>query len=265
MEAGSSDPAGSVWQFLPCPHAPCPENRARRPAPNLAQPSPVNRTVAREGPREKLERLGLVALRTMTDAELLAMVLGHGGAGVSANQLSHALLGQAAGLHGLTRMTRDEMCRLPGIGHAQAARVLAGLELGRRTLTRRPVDRLLMVAPAVAAAYLLPRYGAHPVERFGVVLLDTKQRLLRTHIVSEGTLDTSLAHPREVYRAAVGGGAACVIVFHNHPSGDPEPSRDDHALTLRLARAGILVGVPLIDHLILADGSYWSFKEHELL
>lgn len=225
----------------------------------------MGRDNTREGPREKLERLGLVALRTMSDAELLAMVLGHGGAGTPAHHLAATLLAQAAGLHGLTRMTRDEMCQMPGIGHAQAARVLAGLELGRRTLTRRPAERLVMTAPCVAAAHLLPRYGAHPVERFGVVLLDTKQRFLRTQVVSEGTLDTSLAHPREVFRAAVGGGAACVIVFHNHPSGDPEPSRDDHALTLRLARAGVLLGVPLIDHLILADGSYWSFREHDLV
>lgn len=225
----------------------------------------MHRDNTREGPREKLERLGLVALRTMTDAELLAMVLGHGGSGATAYQLAQHLLARAAGLHGLTRMTRDEMCQMPGIGHAQSARVLAAVELGRRTLTRRSEDRLLLGVPSVAAAHLLPRYGAHPVERFGVMLLDTKQRHLRTHIVSEGTLDTSLAHPREVFRAAVSGGAAFVIVFHNHPSGDPEPSRADHALTLRLARAGVVVGVPLIDHLILADGSYWSFREQGLL
>jgi len=225
----------------------------------------VSTNSAREGPREILGRLGLAALGGMSDIELLAMLLGHGSARGSAHHLAQALLGNAAGLHGLTRMTRDEMCRMPGIGTAQASRVLAGLELGRRTLTRKPVDRLLLATPSIAAAHLLPRYGAHPVERFGVVLLDTRQRLLRTHIVSEGTLDSSLAHPREVFRAAVAGGAACVIAFHNHPSGDPEPSRDDHALTLRLARSGGLLGVPLLDHLILADGSYWSFREHRLL
>ena len=98
-----------------------------------------------------------------------------------------------------------------------------------------------------------------------VLLLDTKHRLLRAHIVSEGTLDTSLAHPREVFRAAVGGGAACVIVFHNHPSGDPAPSPDDHTLTQRLAKAGTVVGVPLVDHLVLADGAYWSFRENGMI
>jgi DNA repair protein RadC len=215
-----------------------------------------------ERPREKLERLGLVA---MSDAELLAMVLGHGAVGFPAPSLAAALLDHAAGLHGLTRMTRDELCRLPGIGTAQASRVLAGIELGRRTLTRRSPDRPQFLVPRDSAAHLLPRYGSHPVERFGVVLLDTKYRLLRAHIISEGTLDTSLAHPREVFRAAIGGGAAGVIVFHNHPSGDPSPSTEDQLLTQRLVKAGAIVGVPLVDHLVLADSAYWSFREHGMI
>jgi DNA repair protein RadC len=217
---------------------------------------------AKEGPREKLERVGMAA---MSDAELLAIVLGHGAAGHSAHGLAVSLLEQAPGLHGLTRMSRDELCRLPGIGAAQAARVLAGIELGRRTLTRRAASRPQFLTAKVTAEHLLPRYGAHPVERFGVLLLDTKQRLLRDQVISEGSIDTSLAHPREVFRAAIGSGAAGVIVFHNHPSGDPNPSRDDHALTQRLVKVGALIGVPLLDHLVLADGAYWSFREHGMI
>jgi len=201
----------------------------------------------------------------LSETELLALVLGHGTAGASARQLAGALLGHTSGLHGLTRMTLDEVCGLPGIGTAQACRVLAGIELGRRTLVRQPDERPQFLLPSDTAAYLLPRYGAHPVERFGVLLLDTKHRLLRTRILSEGTLDTSLGHPREVFRAAVGGGAASLIVFHNHPSGDPQPSPDDHNLTHRLARAGAVIGVPLLDHLVLADGVYWSFKENRMI
>ncbi len=201
----------------------------------------------------------------MSDVELLAIVLGHGAAGRSAHRLAVALLEQAPGLHGLTRMSRDELCRLPGIGTAQAARVLAGIELGRRTLTRRAAFRPQFLTARDSAEHLLPRYGAHPVERFGVLLLDTKQRLLRDHVISEGSLDTSLAHPREVFRAAIAAGAAGVIVFHNHPSGDPSPSRDDHTLTIRLAKVGALIGVPLMDHLVLADGAYWSFREHGMI
>jgi DNA repair protein RadC len=103
------------------------------------------------------------------------------------------------------------------------------------------------------------------VERFGALLVDTKHRLLRTYIISEGSLDASLAHPREVFRAAVAGGAAGVIVFHNHPSGDPTPSPEDHQLTHRLAKAGTIIGVLLVDHVVLADGVYWSFKEHGMI
>jgi DNA repair protein RadC len=218
--------------------------------------------VGRDGPRERLERLGLAA---MSDVELLAMVLGHGAARRSAQQLAHTLLDAASGPHGLMRMTRDEFCRLPGIGAAQASRVLAGIELGRRTLTRRAAERPQFRQPKDAAVHLLPRYGAHPVERFGALLVDTKHRLLRTSIISEGSLDTSLAHPREVFRAAVAGGAAGVIVFHNHPSGDPTPSPEDHQLTQRLAKAGTIIGVLLVDHVVLADGGYWSFKEHGMI
>ena len=216
----------------------------------------------RDGPRERLERLGLAA---MSDVELLAMVLGHGAARRSAHQLANTLLDAASGPHGLMRMTRDEFCRLPGIGAAQASRVLAGIELGRRTLTRRSAERPQFKLAKDAATHLLPRYGAHPVERFGAMLVDTKHRLLRTYIISEGSLDTSLANPRDVFRAAVAGGAAGVIVFHNHPSGDPTPSPDDHKLTQRLAKAGTIIGVVLVDHVVLADGVYWSFKEHGMI
>jgi len=210
-----------------------------------------------DGPREKLERGGLVA---MSDQELLAIVLGHGAAKQSAMTLAGALLAQASGVHGLTRLTRDELRQSRGIGEAQAARVQAAVELGRRTLARPPAVRPRFVTPAESADYLLPRFGAFPVERFGLVLLDTKHRLLRTHIHSVGALDASLAHPRDVFRVAVAGGASGVVLFHNHPSGDPEPSKEDIKLTLRLAQAGHVVGVPVVDHMILADTQYFSFR-----
>jgi DNA repair protein RadC len=113
--------------------------------------------------------------------------------------------------------------------------------------------------------YLLPEYGTHPVERFGVLLLDLKHRLLATRIVSTGVLDATLAHPREVFREAVMASAAAIVVFHNHPSGDPRPSPDDMVLTERLRTAGVIVGVDLVDHLILAERQYYSMKEARLL
>ena len=111
------------------------------------------------------------------------------------------------------------------------------------------------------ASYLLPSYGARPVEQFGIVLLDTKHRVLKTAVLSVGTLDASLVHPREVFREAAGGGAAAIVLFHNHPSGDPTPSGEDVALTTRLVEAGRLMGIEVVDHLVLADAKYCSFKE----
>jgi len=228
----------------------------------MKTPSIPSRTRIADGPREKLERAGLVA---MSDQELLAIVLGHGAAKRSAMTLAGALLAQASGVHGLTRMTRDELRQARGIGDAQAARVQAAVELGRRTLAREPVERPRFASPADSADYLLPRFGAFPVERFGLMLLDTKHRLLRTHIHSVGALDASMAHPRDIFRVAVGGGASGVVLFHNHPSGDPEPSKEDIRLTLRLAQAGSVVGVPVVDHMILADTRYFSFRAEGLI
>ena len=107
----------------------------------------------------------------------------------------------------------------------------------------------------------MPQYGSRSVEHFGIVLLDTKHRVLKTSVLSVGTLDASLVHPREVFREAAVGGAAAIVLFHNHPSGDPIPSQDDLALIDRLVRAGEPMGVDVIDHVILADARYCSFKE----
>lgn len=201
----------------------------------------------------------------MTDEELLAIVLGSGMARASALALATTLLAQAAGVHGLTRMTRDEIRQTRGIGNAQAARVQAAIELGRRTLARRAPSRPQFINPTDTAAYLLPRFGAFPVERFGMVLMDTRHRLLRTHLHSVGALDASMAHPRDIFRVALGAGASGVVLFHNHPSGDPEPSKEDVDLTRRLATAGRIIGVQVVDHVILADTEFFSFRMARLL
>ena len=209
-------------------------------------------------PREKLQRLGAGALG---DNELLAIVLGHGRARTSALDLANAVLGAADGAHGLVRTRYDELCAIAGIGRARAAQILAAVELGRRTLTRGAGERVQIVNPRAAAEFLLPQYGNRPVEQFGVLLLDTKHRVLRTLVLSVGTLDASIVHPREVFGAAAVAGAAALVLFHNHPSGDPKPSQDDVQLTRRLAAAGVLMGIDVIDHVILADVRYYSFKE----
>lgn len=213
-------------------------------------------------PREKLRRLGRGALG---DNELLAIVLGSGQPGTSALDLANLVLEETGGVHGLVRARHEALERVPGIGVARAAQVLAAIELGRRTLTRAASERLQITHSRVAAEFLLPLYGSRPVEQFGVILLDTKHRVLRTTVVSIGTLDASIVHPREVFGAAAAAGAAAVVLFHNHPSGDPKPSEEDVKLTLRLAAAGVLMGITVIDHLILADARYYSFQEEGVL
>jgi DNA repair protein RadC len=209
-------------------------------------------------PREKLQRLGASALG---DNELIAIVLGHGQANASALDLANALLAGTGGVEGLARATMDNLTRLAGIGPARAAQVLAAVELGRRTLTRAGRHRVQVTTPRSVAELLLPQYGNRAVEQFGVVLLDTKHRVLRTTIVSVGTLDASIVHPREIFREAAAAGAAALVLFHNHPSGDPEPSTDDVRLTKRLIAAGVLMGIDVIDHVILADVRYCSLRE----
>lgn len=209
-------------------------------------------------PREKLQRLGAASLG---DNELLAIVLGHGRSRASALDMANAVLEATDGAHGLVRTRYDDLCAIPGIGQARAAQILAAVELGRRTLTRPLRERVQIVNARAAAEFLLPQYGSRSVEQFGIVLLDTKHRVIRTLVLSVGTVDASIVHPREVFGAAAAAGAAAVVLFHNHPSGDPRPSPDDVELTRRLAAAGVLMGIDVIDHVILADVRYYSFKE----
>ncbi|HIE94662.1 MAG TPA: JAB domain-containing protein [Acidobacteria bacterium] len=209
-------------------------------------------------PREKLDRLGPAGLG---DNELLAVILGHGFRAASAIDVANDVLDTVRGVQGLTRQSQADLRRLKGIGVAKASQILAAVELGRRTLVRAPERREQLRAPCDVASYLLPRYGARPVEQFGIVLLDTKHRVLKTAILSVGTLDASLVHPREVFREAAGGGAAAIVLFHNHPSGDPTPSAEDLTLTARLVEAGRVMGIDVVDHLVLADARYCSFKE----
>jgi DNA repair protein RadC len=213
-------------------------------------------------PREKLLRHGASALG---DNELVALVLGSGCRDTGALAVANMLLAERGGLHGLARSTCDELSRIAGIGRAKAAQMLAAVELGRRTLTRAPQARMPLRTPSQAAAYLMPTFGARPVEQFGVVLLDAKHRVLRTTLLAVGTLNTTVIEPRDVFREAALGGAAAIVVFHNHPSGDPQPSPDDVALTQRLVAAGILMGIDVVDHLILGDVRYCSFKETDRL
>ncbi len=209
-------------------------------------------------PREKLERLGAAVLG---DNELLAVVIGSGSRGSDALTLANRLLLLAGGLHGLTRTGASELQRVEGVGHARAAQVLAAVELGRRSLLRGGSERPRLSTPQQLASYLIPQYGSCAVEQFGIVMLDTKHRVIRIKVVSLGSLDATIVHPREVFREAASASAAAIVLFHNHPSGDPTPSADDLALTARIVSAGDIMGIDVVDHLILADHRYFSLLE----
>lgn len=173
-------------------------------------------------PREKLERVGAASLG---DNELLALVLGHGAAKSGALDSSNDVLVAVGGLHGLARASADELQRVRGIGAARASQLLAAVEVGRRTLVRSLRERPQIIEPRHVAELLIPQFGSKRVEHFGVLLLDTKHRVVRTSVVSVGSLDASVVHPREVFREATTVGAAAIVLFHNHPSGDPLRAR----------------------------------------
>jgi len=225
-----------------------------------AQATPVSRRVqdlpAEERPRERLVRHGAQAL---SNRELLALLLGTGAKGVSALDAADSVLG--AGLRALASRSLSELDAVHGLGQAKATRILAALELGARLASEGPSSAGAFRTPEETARYLLPRYATRPVETFGVLALDVRHRLKREAVISVGCLTSSLVHPREVFQEAVVTRAASLILFHNHPSGDPEPSGEDLALTRRLVAAGSLMGIEVIDHLILGAGRYVSLKD----
>jgi DNA repair protein RadC len=222
----------------------------------------VKQLAPQDRPREKLARAGVSALG---DNELLALVLGAGIRGRDSLAVAHEVLKLVGGVHGLVHVGLDELRGVAGIGAPRAARLLSAIELGRRAVVSGSGERPKLSSPAAIGQYLLPLYGGYPVERFGVVLLDAKNRLIRTRILSVGTVEESHGHPREIYREAAIASAAKVVVFHNHPSGDPKPSVDDVLLTRRLKEAGKIMGIELSDHIVLGDGQWFSFRDAKVL
>jgi DNA repair protein RadC len=211
-------------------------------------------------PRERLARHGASAL---SNRELLALLLGTGSARASVLDTAGRLLDD--GIRGLAQRSLGDLETEHGLGRAKATRVLAALELGARLASEGRASQPVLRTPADSGRYLLPRYSARPVETFGLLALDVRHRLKREAVISVGCLTSSLVHPREVFQEAVVARAAALILFHNHPSGDPEPSAEDVSLTRRLVSAGTLMGIEILDHVVLGAGRYVSFKERGLI
>jgi DNA repair protein RadC len=216
----------------------------------------VRRAEAGRGPRERLRALGPEAL---DDAELLALLLRTGTRGRPAHTLARELLA-SQGLKGLARTLPTELERHEGVGPAKAATLLAALEIGRRLAERRLENGDPIRGPEDVFLHFHERLRDMPHEQFHLLLLDGRHRVLREVMASRGTLTASLVHPREVFRPAVREGAAAIVVVHNHPSGDPGPSVEDREVTRRLVQAGALLGVPLLDHVVVAERGWVSLR-----
>lgn len=213
----------------------------------------------REMPRERLLSLGATALST---DELIAVLLGRGVRGLPAPALARSLLEDAGSLARLARSSPHELTRQSGVGQAQGARVAAAFELGRRAVHASASRCPTVSCAADVFARLQPRLSGLEQEVFIALALDVRNQIREEIEVSRGTLTGVDVHPRDVFRPLVRQGAAAVVVAHNHPSGDPTPSPEDLALTRRLREVGDLVGIPLLDHVVVAGDRYCSLAEH---
>lgn len=218
---------------------------------------------SRERPRERLASHGATRLSAI---ELLAIVLGTGGKGQSSIGLAHDVLASCGGsLRRIASEPVGALTKIQGIGKARAVVIHAALELGRRLSNEGRQEGMAMRSPRDVYRVFGPRLEDLPVEEFHVGVLDAQHRLERDITITRGILNSSLVHPREVFREAIAERAAALILVHNHPSGDPTPSSDDRLVTEQLVAAGRLLDIPVHDHVIVGRGRYTSFAEAGLL
>lgn len=218
---------------------------------------PVN-----ERPREKLLRFGP---QSLTDAELLAILIRVGWGKGNALDIARSILAREGSLHDVAGKNAAELMRMRGIGQAKAVGLLAAFEIGRRAQAPDSQEKLIVHSPEDVARLMIPKLRDRLHEVFIVLVLDSKNGLKLEMEVSRGTLNASIVHPREVFKAAIDHMAASIVVVHNHPSGNAEPSREDIEITRQLVDAGKIIGIPVHDHLIVAGTGYVSFAERGLL
>lgn len=229
----------------------------------LPQSSPqALRSAEEDWPRERLVMQGASVL---SDAELLALLLRTGAKHKDVMDVARGVLQSLGGLDGLLRATDRELCALDGVGPAKSATLQAALELGKRVASRRLRPGASIRSASDVFAHYYPQLRTLAHERFLILVLDGRHRILKEVTVSQGTLTASLVHPREVFRAALRETAAAIILVHNHPSGDPSPSAEDREITLRLVSAGEILGIKVLDHLVIGEQGFVSFLEAGLM
>lgn len=234
--------------------------------PEIIYHAPIREWNVHDRPREKLMRHGPSVL---SDAELIALIFGSGTrtkqGPVSAVQLGQALARAYGSLHDLSKRDLKELMRVAGVGPAKAVQLVAAFEIGRRMETRQERERVQVCSPEDVARVYGPAMRDLKKEIFKVVLLNTANYIMGDYTASEGGLAASIVEPRGVFAKAIVENAAAIICLHNHPSGNPEPSREDIRVTRQLVEAGKLVGIPVHDHLIIAGKTYTSLAERGLM
>jgi DNA repair protein RadC len=213
-------------------------------------------------PREKMIKLGPAAL---SDAELMAIIIGSGSGRITAVDLAKRLMVDYGNLGELSKLSVAELVRHRGLGTARSSELVAAFELGRRMARIGDIKRITISGPADVVNYMAPLLSHLKREVFEVLLLNSANVVQKQVRISEGNLNASIVHPREVFKAAIDGLAASIILVHNHPSGNPEPSTEDKHITRQLVESGKIMGIPVHDHIIVAGSSYSSFAERGLL
>jgi DNA repair protein RadC len=209
-----------------------------------------------------MQKLGAEKL---SNTELLAIILRTGSKDVSVIRLAEHILHRAGGLRFLPDYSLEELQQLKGMGPAKAVQLKAALELGRRMVVAAKPAGVSFTSPQDVAAFLMEEMRYYQKEYFKTILLNTKNHVIAVEDISVGSLNSSIVHPREIFNPAVKKSAASLILVHNHPSGDPSPSREDMEVTTRLVEGGKILGIKILDHIVIGEGNYCSFKEKGLI
>lgn len=212
----------------------------------------------KERPRERLIKYGAESL---SDAQLLAIILRTGNKGQSVIDLSLSILDKYKSLRNIDNTSIKELSSFKGLGISKITQIKAAFEIGKRLMAETLEDQPVFSSHHSVYSYFAPKFKNLKKEQFFSLLLDVKNRLIKEYKVSEGSLEKSVVHPREAFKEAIKESAASIIFIHNHPSGDPTPSKDDIILTERLKNTGEIIGINVLDHVIIGDGKFVSMRE----